>query len=59
MKKDSLIDFLKGFAILSVIYGHLAAVTMGGSGLADNNPLVVALISFQMPMFIMISGISF
>ena len=55
-KKDSVIDFLKGFAILSVIYGHLAAVTMGGAGLKDNNPLAVALTSFQMPMFIMISG---
>ena len=56
MKKDSVIDFLKGFAILSVIYGHLAAVTMGGAGLKDNNPLAVALNSCQMPMFIMISG---
>lgn len=63
MTKNRYIDFLKGAAILCVIYGHClqygSGVAFFQQGLYWDNPVMQAIYSFHMPLFIAISGYLF
>jgi len=59
MKRDSNIDFLKGFAILLMVMGHYLAGSI--SGIEDCGPhswsLGALIYSFHMPLFFLLSGL--
>lgn len=63
MIKNSYIDFLKGIAILSVLYGHClqygSGVTFLQQELYWDNTVMKLIYSFHMPLFIAISGYLF
>ena len=49
-------DFVKGIAIVLMVYGHL---TMVGSWASWRNHAAAWIYSFHMPLFLMISGMFF
>lgn len=52
-KRDTYVDFLRGFAMLLVVLGH----TMTGSTVDSQSSLIFNIVwSLQMPLFIVISG---
>ena len=52
-QRDSLIDLLKGIAIVLVVIGH---ATQWFSNFDNSNPLFVIIYSFHMPLFMFLSG---
>lgn len=58
MLRNNLIDSLKGFAILLMVFGHLIQLTSIDSSYLSN-PIYIFIYSFHMPLFIMISGFFF
>ena len=63
MQKNRYIDFLKGIAILCVIYGHCLQYGSGSAFLQQelywDNIWMKVIYSFHMPLFIAISGYLF
>lgn len=63
MAKNRYIDFLKGIAILCVIYGHCLQYGSGADFLQQelywDNVVMKIIYSFHMPLFIAISGYLF
>lgn len=53
MKRNELIDILKGAAIFLVVLGH---ATQWFSGYDTSNPLFVGIYAFHMPLFMFLSG---
>ena len=61
-KRNELLDFLRGFAIILVVFGHSIQYGSGANYSMDNffNNIVVKIIySFHMPLFMLISGFLF
>lgn len=62
-KKSVLIDILKGFAIFAVLLGHSIQYGSGNAFLSNgeywNDPIMKAIYSFHMPLFIGICGYLF
>lgn len=58
MQRLQYIDKLKGFAILSVVIGHLVCFCMHYSSWNDasNNPYMAIVYSYHMPLFMFLSG---
>jgi fucose 4-O-acetylase-like acetyltransferase len=53
--RNNIIDSLKGFAILLMVFGHLIQFT-SISNLYLTNPIYIFIYSFHMPLFMVISG---
>lgn len=56
VKRIEYIDNLKSFAILLVVVGHAISMIWGNSDGSDI-PLYVFIYSFQMPLFMFLSGL--
>jgi fucose 4-O-acetylase-like acetyltransferase len=57
-KRNVSIDALKGFAIFCVLWGHAIIDLKNGCDVSQN-PMLVFIYSFHMPLFFMISGFFF
>lgn len=53
-RKENQLDFLKGFLMLGVIYGH--AVTALKGGYSVSTPIALLVRTYDMPFFMVISG---
>nr|WP_315215418.1 acyltransferase family protein [uncultured Flavobacterium sp.] len=56
--RNNIIDSLKGFAILLMVFGHLIQFTSIDNSYLSN-PIYIFIYSFHMPLFMMISGFFF
>lgn len=52
--RDESFDFIKGFLIFLVVWGHVIQFFYTGNSL--ENPILIWIYSFHMPLFIFISG---
>ncbi|MDD8037541.1 MAG: acyltransferase family protein, partial [Thomasclavelia ramosa] len=52
------IDFIKGFTIFLVVWGH-AIQNISQNGSFWNNPMHIFICSFHMPIFMLLSGFFF
>lgn len=57
--RNSYLDFVKGVAILLVLWGHCIQYGMAGAGDFFENPLFKIIYSFHMPLFMIVSGYLF
>lgn len=55
-ERDLFTDFLKGFAVILVVWGHAIQYCYGGTEEFYENPLFKFIYSFHMPLFMIISG---
>ena len=51
-KREAWIDAVRIFAMLSVVFGH----SIGASGVVGRDGLVLWMVAWNMPLFIMLSG---
>lgn len=58
-KRNYLIDVLKGYAIILVVYGHSIQFLMSKNQDFFENPVFKIIYSFHMPLFMLISGYLF
>lgn len=58
-ERNITLDFVKGIAILLVVYGHFIQTSMIGTETYYDNPAFKAIYSFHMPLFALVNGYLF